>query len=145
MTEPLRAVFDTNVYISASLSHNPTSPTRELIERWKNNEFTLLVCDALFDEIIEVLLERNISQRNISELTELLAAMADWVDVPIESVQRIIKDDSDDDIIVACALLGDADYIVTYDPHFDLLGGEYRGIKITRALPFLWAVRASLG
>ena len=30
MTERLRAVFDTNVFVSALLSHNPTSPTREI-------------------------------------------------------------------------------------------------------------------
>ncbi len=30
MTERLRAVLDTNVFVSALLSHNPTSPTREI-------------------------------------------------------------------------------------------------------------------
>ena len=33
MTERLRAVFDTNVFVAAFLSRNPTSPTKELIER----------------------------------------------------------------------------------------------------------------
>jgi hypothetical protein len=28
-----------------------------------------------------------------------------------------------------------------YDPHFDPLHGVYGDIKITKALPFLWAVR----
>jgi hypothetical protein len=43
---------------------------------------------------------------------------ADWVHVPTASVEHIVEGDSDDDIIVACALLGDADYIVTYELSF---------------------------
>ena len=53
MTERLRAVFDTNVFVSAFLSRSPTSPTQELIRRWQADEFTLLVCDALLEEIAE--------------------------------------------------------------------------------------------
>ena len=53
----------------------------------------------------------------------------------------MIVDDPDDDHVVACAVVGRVDYLVTYDPHFERLGYEYRGIKIAKALPFLWAVR----
>ena len=51
MTKRLRAVLDTNVFVSAFLSRSPTSPTRELIQRWLDNEFTLLVSDAILDEL----------------------------------------------------------------------------------------------
>ncbi|MEA3459411.1 MAG: hypothetical protein U9R11_01835 [Chloroflexota bacterium] len=37
--------------------------------------------------------------------------------------------------------VGRADYLVTYDPHFDCLGGEYRGFKIVDGLHFLYVVR----
>jgi predicted nucleic acid-binding protein len=37
--------------------------------------------------------------------------------------------------------VGKAHYLVTYDPHFDLLEETFRSIKITKALPFLWKVR----
>jgi predicted nucleic acid-binding protein len=49
--------------------------------------------------------------------------------------------DPDDDQILACAVVGEANHLVTYDPHFDLLQGVYGSIKITKALPFLWSVR----
>ena len=42
MTERLRAVLDTNVFVSAFLSRNPTSPTREIVQRWQAGEFVLL-------------------------------------------------------------------------------------------------------
>ena len=141
MTERLRAVLDTNVFVSAFLSRSPTSPTQELIRRWEAQEFTLLVSDALVDELAEKLIERGIAQERVIEFLALLGRLAEWVDVPDEVVKPVIEADPDDDVILACAVVGGADYLVTYDPHFDVLGGKYEGVRITRALPFLKAVR----
>jgi len=71
----------------------------------------------------------------------LLAQLAEWVEVPKEAVSPVILDDPEDDLVLACAVLGKADFLVTYDAHFDFLKGGYAGIKITKALPFLWALR----
>jgi len=141
VTERLRVVFDTNVFVSAFLSRNPSSPTQELIRRWQADEFVLLISDALIDELVEKLLERNIAPEIVVEFVALLERLAEWIDVPAEAVQPVITADPDDDPILACAVVGRADYVVSYDPHFDSFGGEYQGIRITRALPFLWAVR----
>ncbi len=135
-----RVVFDTNVFISAALSKSLTSPTRELLDRWEHGEFVLLMCDALNDELIGKLLERRVHPAEIVHLSASLFRLAEWINVPIGSVKRVLSD-SDDDVVLACAVLGQADYLVTYDPHFDALGGEHRGTKVVRALPFLWAVR----
>ena len=67
MAKPVRAVLDTNVFVSAALSKNPTSPTREVLERWQRGEFVLLICtpddagppgkhSGWFDTIAEALL-----------------------------------------------------------------------------------------
>ena len=88
---------------------------------------------------MEKLIERGISPEKLQGLTALFA-LAEWVEVPNAEVTPVLQD-SDDDVVLACAVVGRADYIVTYDPHFDVLNGEYRGIKIVKALPFLWAVR----
>lgn len=141
MTERLRAVFDTNVFISAFLSRNPTSPTQELVDRWLAGEFTLLVCDAIIDELVEKLTIRGIEREDIEAFAALLDSIAVWVDVPDEAIARRIAADADDDVVVACALVGGADYLLTYDPHFAPLGDSYEGVRIAKALPFLWAVR----
>lgn len=141
MTERLRAVFDTNVFVSALLSHNPTSPTRELMQRWRNDEFTLLVSQAILEEVVEKLREHEIEEEKIFELLLTISRLAEWVDTPPETVQPVVTADPDDDQILACALAGKANFLVTYDPHFDMLHGVYGNIKITKALPFLWAVR----
>lgn len=140
MTDKLRAVFDTNVFISSSLSKNSNSPTRELLMRWKNGEFTLVICDQIAKELAEKLAERGIGLDAIDEQITALAQAAEWVTVPNESIENLLSD-SDDNVIVACAVKGRANYLVTYDPHFNSLNGEYKGVRILKAIPFLEVLR----
>jgi putative PIN family toxin of toxin-antitoxin system len=141
VTDRPRAVLDTNVFLSAFLSRNPTSPTKEIIQRWQAGEFILLVSDALVDELAEKLLERRIPADQVTEFLALLAGMAEWIAVPPDAVHPVVPEDPDDDVILACAIVGKADYLVTYDTHFEPLGDSYAGIKIRKAVPFLWALR----
>lgn len=46
------------------------------------------------------------------------------------SVPRVIASDADDDHVLACALAGNADLIVSGDKHLLDLGGDYQGIRI---------------
>lgn len=140
MTERLRVVFDTNVFVSAALSKSLTSPTRELLARWEHDEFILITCEALVAELIEKLLEHHIEPASIAVLVATLARLAEWVAMPADGVTPVLVD-PDDDVVLACAVLGQANFIVTYDPHFAPLAGVYRDIHIVKALPFLWVVR----
>ena len=141
MTERLRAVLDTNVFVSAFLSRNPSSPTREILHRWQAEEFVLLTADVLVDEIAEKLLASRIQPTRILELVTLLVRLAEWIEVPKEVIRPVVLQDPEDDPVIACAVVGRADYLVTYDAHFDPLEGRYGDIRITKALPFLWALR----
>jgi putative PIN family toxin of toxin-antitoxin system len=129
-TRRLRAVLDTNIFLSATLSRNPTSPSKELLERWIN------------DELVETLQRKQIEQEGIVALLAQIGRFAEIVEVPPEQVHRVIVNDPDDDHIIACAIVGRANYIVTYDRHFDLLLSEYQDIQIADALHFLWALRS---
>jgi putative PIN family toxin of toxin-antitoxin system len=142
VTKKIWAVLDTNIFVSAALSKNESSPTREVLARWQNNEFILLICTPLAEEIAEKLLDRNISDKRVIALVDQLAELAEWVDVPVNKIQKLLTDE-DDNVIVACAIEGKANYLVTYDPHFDSLGEEYKGIKIMKAIPFLNDLRNS--
>ncbi len=141
MTKPIRAVLDTNVFISAALGRNPSSPTREVIDRWKRGEFVLLICTSLAEEIVEKLLDYSIDAEKVGVLVETLASLAEWVEIPTEKIEALLSD-PDDNVVVACAVEGEANYLVTYDPHFDSLQGEYREIKIVKAIPFLEVLRS---
>lgn len=104
-------------------------------------EFDLLVCDAIVDELIDKLVERRLERVEIEAFVALLHNMAEWVNVPDEAIEPVVASDPDDDIVVACAVVGQADFLVSYDPHIAALGDVYRGTKIAKALPFLWAIR----
>ena len=75
-------------------------------------------------------------------MIERLAHLAEWIEIPPEKIENLLSD-SDDNVIVACAVEGGANYLVTYDPHFDSLQGEYHGVRILKAIPFLEALRKS--
>ena len=141
MTKKIRAVLDTNVFVSAALSKNANSPTREVLDRWKRGEFVLLICTPLAEEVVEKLLDHSVDQEKIGGLVETLAKWAEWVEVPPEKIETLLSD-PDDNVIVACAVEGGANYLVTYDPHFDSLQGDYRGVKIVKAIPFLEVLRS---
>jgi len=140
MTKSTRAVLDTNVFVSSALSKNPSSPTREVIDRWKRGEFVLLICTSLADEVVEKLLDHSVNTEKVEALVKTLASLAEWVEVPAEKIEALLSD-PDDNVVIACAVEGKANYLVTYDPHFDLLNGEYRGVKVIKAIPFLEVLR----
>lgn len=96
MTDRQRVVFDTNVFVSAFLSQSPTSPTKELIDRWLANEFVLLTCDAIVDELIEKLTDRRIEREDIVTFVALLDSLAEWVRVPDGAIPRVVSADPGD-------------------------------------------------
>lgn len=137
----IRAVFDANVYVAAYLSKNPRSPNKELFRRWRNDEFVLLVSPAILEEVIEKFNERGIAQALTVDLVSFVLAAAEYIMTPADEMPAKIVGDLDDDQVLACAIAGKADYLVTYDPHFDCLGGEYQGIRVLDGLHFLYVVR----
>lgn len=102
----------------------------------------MIICTLLAEEVVEKLIDHSIGEEYIGTLVERLAQLADWVEVPPDKIENLLSD-SDDNVIVACAVEGGANYLVTYDPHFDPLGGDYRGVKILKAIPFLEILRKS--
>lgn len=139
-----QAVLDTNVFVAAYLSRNPNSPTKEIIARWLRDEFELLYAVDLQAEIVEKFTAKDIDEEATKLLVASLAAKGTLIDLSPDDVGSMIAADPDDDIVLACAVVGGATHLVTYDPHFDLLGGIHSGIKIVNGLTFLAELRASL-
>ncbi len=59
-----------------------------------------------------------------------------------QEVPRVIEHDADDDHVLACALAGRADLIVSGDKHLHHLGGHYNGIPIVTAAQALQQIAA---
>ena len=80
MATLFRAVLDTNVYVAAVLSTNPTSPTAELLRRWTDGEFVLLIADPILEEITEKLHAKGVSPERTVELVSRLDLHAENLD-----------------------------------------------------------------
>jgi len=139
VTDLWRVVLDTNVYVAAFLSKSSTSPTNEILDRWEAGEFVLLFTDAILEEVAETFDAKDIEREITLKLITSLRGAAERVEV--SEIPPVVIADPDDDVILAYAVNGGADVLVTYDPHLLDLGAEYRGVRIVEALPFLWALR----
>ena len=133
----IRAVFDTNLLVSYLLTHRP--PIATLIDHHLAREDILLVtAPELLDELNRVLgyprLQRYYSEERRKRFVALALALSEVVELP-ESIPRICRD-PDDDWVIACAVAGQADVIVSGDQ--DLLVLERVGdIPILSATAFL--------
>ena len=134
----LRVVVDTNVFVSSLLNKLGT-PAR-LIDAWRERKFLLLTSDALIAEILEVLRLPRIREKyrllpeEIEQLASLLAQDGLMVSGHLDVKGSVV--DPDDEMVLACALEGQADYIVSGDAHLLELG-EFAGIPILTVRQFL--------
>ena len=133
----IRAVLDTNLRVSYLLTHQP--PMATLIdEHLAQERFCLVTATVLLKELDRVLrypkLQRYYSEETRTRYVALIAALSKVVELP-ESVPPICRD-PDDDWVIACAVAGEADCIVSGDR--DLLSLERVGeISILSAAQFL--------
>lgn len=145
MTEPrLRAVLDTNVVVAALLSKNSASPTLEIISRWRSEEFDLLYSQHIREEYVEKLLDRRVDIAKAAAFLSNLATQGILVSLEPADILRRVPADSDDDAVLACAIVGRATHLVTYDPHLQALGRRYQGVHIVDGLRFLYALRGDV-
>jgi len=109
----LRVVIDTNLWIRALLGGRVTLP---LLEAWNANRFTVVVSQALVDELDEVWRRPRLRQRIDSEdadrLLEQLRFRSDMVE--LTTVPPRCRDPKDHPVL-ATAIDGDADAIVSGD------------------------------
>jgi putative PIN family toxin of toxin-antitoxin system len=137
----IRAVFDTNVFISALF--NPKRPPAQLLELALQGKIRLMVPPQLMEEIERVLtypkLKKLLKKRQTApgEIEEAIAkALKVAVLTPGDLTIEAIFDDPADDMVLACAVEGNADFIIPGDHHL-LDIKNYQGIKIVKPAKFL--------
>jgi putative PIN family toxin of toxin-antitoxin system len=133
----MRAVLDTNLLVSYLLTHHP--PIATIIDGFlAQDEFVMVTAPELLAELDRVLtypkLQRYYTDEERIRFVALVMALGEVVDLP-ETIPRICRD-PDDDRLIACAVVGEADVIVSGDN--DLLALERVGdIPILTAAQFL--------
>jgi len=127
------AVFDTNILLSALLSTNG-NPFRCLALA-KIGQVESVTCQEILDEFAEKLL---VKFKFSEEMTQLAVKEVRGFSrlVEISGTLRAVPDDSDDDMVVECAVVGNATHIVTGDKHLLSLI-KHQSIAIVKAAEFL--------
>jgi len=132
--ERLKAVLDTNVYISAF--HYPKGRNAVLWSAARDRRYSLLVSPAIIREMARVLRDDfSWHEERIQKLIRRVADVAGRGVIAPRTTIRAVSADPDDNRILECAVDGKADLIVSNDHH--LLGLEaYRGIPIIAGVDF---------
>jgi putative PIN family toxin of toxin-antitoxin system len=128
---PIRAVIDTNVLVSGLASEG--GPPGVIVDAWLEGRYTLVTSPYLVEELVHVLAYPRIRERLCLEDDELeailIALLAQAEVVPSHLELPGVTRDPKNDAVVACAVEGQADYIVSGDQ--DLLAlGAYEGIEV---------------
>jgi putative PIN family toxin of toxin-antitoxin system len=136
----LRAVFDTNILISASVSL--TGAPFRCLALARADEVESVTCHEILDEFREKL----VGKFSLSPATAALAV--DEVKkfsrvVAIPGTLTGVTVDPDDHKVLECAMSGTATHVVTGDKRHLLPLGQYQGIPIVTAADFLQAVSES--
>ena len=113
----LRVVVDPGVLVSAVLAGG--GPPAQIVDRWRDGEFDLIVSTKLLDELLEVLLRPQFRQL-VDESDArgyVLALRGEAVLVDDPEDPPAVTPDPDDDYLIALAEAGAADLIVSGDSH----------------------------
>jgi len=130
----VRIVIDTNVLISAIFW---TGKPKQLLNRVRHQEITFLTSHRLLNELKEILMRPekpfHLSDGEAGQVVETMRGLAEVVETP--SRVTACHDELDNEVL-ACALDGKAECIVSGDMH--LLGlGSFKGIRIVTVSDFL--------
>ena len=131
--ETLRVVLDTNVIVSAL--HFPKGALKRILELLFEGKYRLVLSPSIVEETVAILHGRFLwDETETSNSIKILVRKADVVRA--DTVLLVVPDDPKDNHILACALAGKVDIVVSGDK--DLLRlKEYEGIPIVRPLDFL--------
>jgi putative PIN family toxin of toxin-antitoxin system len=110
----LRIVLDTNVLISAVISEGKP---RQLVRLASQKRFVLIKSEEIVKEYVKVLQREKFGMTGQEVVKAKNALLKTGKTVKVTSRRRVIREDPDDDIFLNAALDGNADYIVTGDPH----------------------------
>ena len=106
----MRVVFDSNVLVAAFATHGVC---HELFEYCLRNT-TILCSDFIAEEVERILVTKiKTPAKTASEIIHYLKIQTEWV----TPENKFIEDlrDPDDQMIIAAALAGEADFLITGD------------------------------
>ena len=128
----LRVIVDTNVYISAIFWGGKP---RHVIDLGRDGKIQIFTSEDIEQEILDKLMTKF--GLNSDDADMVMADFSTFTK-PVRISRRIhvVKDDSDDDKFIECAVECGAEFIISGDKHL-LKMKKYKGIDIMNAATFL--------
>lgn len=135
---PLRATLDTNVFVSGLISRQ--GAPREIIDAWAAGDFTLVTSPYLISELRRVLTYPHITSRlrlTEAELQVLFHELSEKSTVTAGALDLSgVTRDPKDDPVIACAVEGNAHYVVSGDEDI-LVVERYDDVKMINPVQFV--------
>jgi uncharacterized protein len=139
----VRVVIDSSVVVAALATPNPESASRVVLAAVAAGLVELVITDELEAEYRRAVeypqLRRQAPRVNRQGFIDAIVATADRVEAG--SALGAVPADPGDDMVVAAALAGRADFLVTLDRHLLDLAG-LPGVLVVRPGDFLRELRA---
>ncbi len=140
----MRVLLDTNILISYLLTPGKDSPTIQIVSQGLLGDFVLLFPEDLLEELKRKAREKKylaerITPEELGHLVDVLASVSERIPRIKEPIPAVTRDPKDD-YLLAYALVGQVDYLVTGDE--DLLAlGKAGALSIVSAQEFVQILR----
>jgi putative PIN family toxin of toxin-antitoxin system len=130
-----RVLCDTNILVSAFIAGGPPS---RVVESAIDGRIELLIASPVIEELERVLTTKlGLDSKRVREITALLNELASSQLLPPATAPAPVTGDPDDDLILACAVRGQVDLLVSGDHRHLLPVGVYEGVRIVTAQTLL--------
>ncbi len=133
------AVLDTNVLAAGFAGFRiPASKSGQILHHWRAGHFTLLVSDHILTELRNTFGTAYFQKRLTTQQGSAALALlrTDATITPITITVHGVATQPEDDVVLATAVSGGADYLVTGDRKLQDRG-SYRGVVIISPAEFL--------
>ena len=132
-----KVVLDSNIYVSAfAFGGKP----QDIVKLGLLGYFRIVISEFIIHEVKNVCVHKLGFKDD--ELSFLLDEIMHFSDIVLPKVQVVITKSRGDNVILATAIEGNADFIVTGDKAHLLPLKEYRGIKIVTVKELLYILKA---
>ena len=124
--KPMRVLLDTNILISYLLTFSQSSPIGQIVRAGVLGEFELLFPEELLNELARKIREKRYLSERITPtqfkgLVDILSEVSETIPRIAGQIPAVTRDPKDD-YLLAYALVGQADYLVTGDDDLLSLG-----------------------
>lgn len=136
----MRLLLDANILISYLLHDDASSPIPQIVEACVAGQATLLLPEALLEELTgrvagKPYLRDRIKTDDVARLAAILRDVAEVIPQIADPIPAVTRDPKDD-YLLAYAVVGMADYLITGDKDLLVLGAAV-GVTICRPREFV--------